>query len=52
LADAEVFGRRLEERVLFGLSDLAGTEGSGGGLLSSSGFLGGLVIETGLASGI
>lgn len=35
--DTEVFGTRLEERVLRSLGGLAGTEGRSGGLLTGSG---------------
>lgn len=44
--NAEVLGGRLEEGVLLGLGSLASTEGGSSGLLSGSGLLGGLVIET------
>lgn len=47
LTDTEVFGTRLEERVLRGLGGLAGTKGRSGGLLTGPGLgLGRLVIET------
>jgi len=47
LADTEVLGVSLEERVLFSLSRLAGSERSSSGLLARSGFgFGRLVIET------
>jgi hypothetical protein len=45
--DTKVLGPRLEERVLLGLGDLAGSKGSSSRLLSGSGLgFGGLVIET------
>ena len=48
--DTEVLGGGLEERVLLGLSGLAGSEGSSSGLLSGSGLgFGRLVMETKLA---
>jgi len=47
LANTEVLGGSLEERVLFGLGRLASSKGSSSRLLAGSGFgFGGLVIET------
>jgi len=49
LANAEVFGGGLEERVLLGLGGLASTEGGSSGLLGRGLGFGRLVIETRLA---
>lgn len=46
LADTEVLGGGLEERVLLGLGGLASTERRSSGLLSGLGGFRGLVIET------